>query len=179
MTPGRLALGLAAVLASAAEARVGGEKDGLRYAIVARTPAQMAAFYEARGFPPAAIRELSRACFFTVTLVNEGRGRVWLELDRWRLRKADGTPVARISRNDWHARWEELRLPAPQRSTFGWTLLPETRDLHPAEPVGGNLTVVPTPDTFTLTARLATGEAKKGRDIVFQVPGLSCEGSER
>lgn len=179
MTRGRLALAFAVLLAAAAQARVEGEKDGVRYAVVPRTPAQMAAFYEARGFPPSAIDALARACFLTVTLVNQGRDRVWLELDRWHLRDAGGSEVARISRADWSARWQRIGLPAAQRATFGWTLLPEARDLHPAEPVGGNLTVAPSSDSFILTARLPTGASKEGREIVIEIPGLRCAGRDQ
>jgi hypothetical protein len=173
---GLVALAFAGVLATAAEARVEGEKDGVRYAIAARTPDQMAAFYEARGFPPAAIDALANACFFTVTLTNQGQNRIWLELGRWTLRDAGGGLVERITRADWKARWERVGLPAAQRSTFGWTLLPEVRDLHPAEPVGGNLTVTPTTRSLVLTARLPTGARKEGREIVIEIPGLRCEG---
>lgn len=172
------ALILVPLLALVAEARVEGEKDGVRYGIDARTPEQIAAFYEARGFPPPAVDALSRACFLTVTLVNQRRDRVWLELDRWVVRDAAGGRVARITRADWDARWERIALPAGQRSTFGWTLLPDMRDLHPAEPVGGNITLVPTRDAFTLAARLRTGAHKEGPELVFEVPGLRCEGHE-
>lgn len=176
MTAGRRALLLLLLLASVAQAGVEGVKDGVRYAVVARTPAQIAAFYEARGFPPETLDVLARACFVTVTLVNQGRDRVWVELDRWTLRDADGQPVTRIARGDWQARFERVGLPAAQRATFGWTLLPEVRDLHPAEPVGGNLTVEPTSRPFTLTARLASGTNKEGPPIVIEAPNLRCEG---
>lgn len=176
MTRGRLALIFVSLLAVAAEARVEGENDGLRYAVDPRTPEQIAAFYEARGFPPPAVDILSRACFLTVTLVNQRRDRVWLELDRWVAREGSGGAVPRITRADWDARWEGIALPVGQRSTFGWTLLPEVRDLHPTEPVGGNITLEPTGDTFTLAARLRTGAHKEGPQLVLEIPGLRCKG---
>jgi hypothetical protein len=178
VTEARFALALLALLAGSAQARVEGVKEGVRYTIIPRTPEQIAAFYEARGLPPMAIDALAGACFFTVTLVNGSRDRVWVELERWELREAGGARLTRIARADWNARWDQIGVAAAQRATFGWTLLPEVRDLHPAEPVGGNLTVTPTTKPISLIVRLPKGVNKEKGEIAIEVSGLRCAGWE-
>ena len=114
------------------------ENDDLLVVLRPRTPEQMAAFYEARGFPQAALEHVSDACFVTVHIRNRSKRVIWLDLSAWRF-SSDGQPLARLDRDHWQAQWDEIRLRQASRSTFGWTLLPEIRDLQPDEPVGGNL----------------------------------------
>ena len=64
------------------------------------------------------------------------------------------------------------------RATFGWTQLPEVRDLRPSEPVGGNVALLPPPGRFRLEARFATGVHKQGKEIVVILDDLSCPGRE-
>ena len=138
-----------------------------------RTPDQVAAFYEARGFPDAALEHIRAACFITVGLRNKTDNVVWLELVRWRVRSASGA-VQRITREDWSRAWQEAGVPAAQQATFGWTLLPEQRDLRPDEPVGGNLTLVRTEAPFTLEAIFKTGADRRGGEIQLRYENLQC-----
>jgi len=156
--------------------RIQGEQQGLRFHVSVRTPNQIAAFYEGRGFPRDAIEAMLKACFVTVGLRNDRRDIVWLELDRWRFVTVDGTQVRRFDRNHWNTRWKKLALPLGNQATFDWTQLPETRDLHPDEPVGGNVTLAPPPGQFALEARFRTGADKQGKELVIQVSGLTCPG---
>jgi hypothetical protein len=153
-----------------------GDAAGLRYHLSVRTPEQIAAFYEGRGFSHPMIEALSQVCFVTVGLRNDRRDIVWLALDKWRFITADGSRVPRFDRNEWNARWEKLAVPLANRATFGWTQLPEVRDLNPAEPVGGNVTLVPPVGEFRLEARFQTGADKKGKELVIRVSGLTCPG---
>ena len=153
-----------------------GNKEGITYRLSVRTVEQIAAFYEGRGFPRRAIQALTKACFITVFLANRRQDVVWLELERWRFVDAQGKEVSRLSRPYWNALWKKLDVPLAHRATFGWTQLPERRDLRPQEPVGGNVTVVPPSGTFAFEARFHTGKRKEGKDIVLRFAGLTCPG---
>lgn len=147
------------------------EREGLAFSASTRTPEQTTAFYAARGFPEAMVREIAATCFVTVGLQNRRDEVVWLELDQWRFTDAAGQPVARITRPEWNRKWESRQVPLSARATFGWTQLPEARDLQPGEPVGGNVAVVAPKGSFSLNARFRTAS---GKHIEIVVPGLSC-----
>lgn len=156
----------------AADTRI--TRDGLDFYISARTPEQTNAFYSARGLPLNAVQEIAKTCFLTVGLHNRGTDTVWLNLSNWRFTDASGRELKRISLEEWRARLSALQAPLAAQATFGWTQLPETRDMQPDETVGGNVPVVPSPGTFTLKARFPTGAAGTGKPIEISVPGLSC-----
>jgi hypothetical protein len=161
-----------ASLASAADIRI--TREGVDFFISVRTPQQTRAFYAARGLPPVAVQEIATACFLTVGLHNRRVDTLWLDLSAWRLTDAGGHAVTRISRPQWMARWNALQVPLAAQSTFGWTQLPETRDMQPDETVGGNVPIVPPAGKFTLSARLRTGVAGTGPMVEINVPDLQC-----
>ncbi|MEO1766217.1 hypothetical protein [Thiobacter aerophilum] len=150
----------------------------LEFSISPRTPEQLMAFYAARGFPPAAVEVIAASCFLTVGIVNHGRDVVWLEPARWRFETLDGRPVRRLAREEWEARFERLAVPLAPRATFGWTQLPESRDLQPGEPVGGNVAVEPPAGPFRLIARFRTGADGNGPPLKLRVEPLTCPGSQ-
>lgn len=156
----------------AADARLA--RDGVELFVSPRTPEQIVAFYSARGLPPAALQEIAKACFLTVGLQNKRKETLWLEPAQWRFIDAQGKMVVRIARPEWTARWTALQVPLAAQSTFGWTQLPESRDLYPEESVGGNLTLVPPAGNFSLIARFRTGADGQGKLIELTLPGLSC-----
>ncbi len=139
-----------------------------------RTPDQMVAFYTGRGFPAAMLEPISHVCFVTVSMRHTRQDVVWLEPSRWRLLDAEGNTLNRLGRDFWNRVWETMQAPAANRATFGWTQLPESRDLQPGEPVGGNITLVSPTGAFTLEAHFATGRDKKGPEIVGRIEGLVC-----
>jgi hypothetical protein len=152
------------------------EQDGISLRVTPRTPEQISAFYAARGFPPAAVKRLTRqACFLGVGVRNGRKEIAWLEPGRWQLERA-GRPVRRLDRAYWNRLWREIGLPRANQSTFGWTQLPESRDLRPGEGVGGNITIVPTAGPFSLKARFALGEHRDGGEITVEIDGLDCPG---
>jgi hypothetical protein len=168
-----VALGLALLATAGAQAeRV--EGAGLNFSVSVRTPEQLAAFYSARGFAPETVALISRACFLTVGLTNTRQEVVWLVPARWRFETMDGHPVRRIARADWEAAFAAAGVPLAHRATFGWTQLPESRDLHPGEPVGGNVTVEPPAKPLRLIAVFPTGEDGEGPPIELRVENLSC-----
>jgi hypothetical protein len=159
-----------AVAAQAREKIV--RQDGVELHAELRTAEQMRAFYEARGFPPAALAAVSQACFITVGIRNHRRDILWLEPARWVL-QAGGTQVQRRTEADWVAIWDQAGLEPGHRATFRWTQLPEQRDLHPGEPVGGNLTLNRVPGRVTILARFATGRDRNG-EIALPVGPFVC-----
>ncbi len=149
------------------------EDDTLSVRIVMRTPDQLTAFYLGRGFNRAAIAHILETCFITPIVHNKTLDVLWLRLDDWRFTRGD-IPIARLKRDYWSARWAESGLPLAHQATFGWTLLPEERDLRPDEGAGGSV-VIPFQDRpFTLTMRFHTGADKQGpvKTVVFE--DLQC-----
>jgi hypothetical protein len=166
-----LALGL---LQSTAHAVERDTSDGITFSITVRTPDQTRAFYTGRGFADAAITELSSKCLLTVGIRNNRTDIVWLEPAKWEFKTVHGVNVARITRDEWDMRWQQLNIPLANQATFGWTQLPESRDLYPGETVGGNLAVEPPAEPFTVSATFATGANKNGTPIKFTTAPLTC-----
>lgn len=124
-----------------------------------RTPNQISAFYEARGFPDVALAEIKQTCFITIGLRNKSDTTVWFDLRSWRFTTAQG-PLQRILRDDWNKRWEELGLEKRFQATFRWTLMPEELDFRPHETEGGNVTLPWTDQPITITGELFVGKQK-------------------
>lgn len=144
-----------------------------RLRLVPRTPDQIAGFYEGRGFSPEALNHLRSRCFVTALIRNTSKDVVWLELDNWQFKTAQGS-VARVERSVWNEEWEQLQLLPAHRATFGWTLLPESRDLRPQEPVGGNITLPPVQGELTVSAVFKLGPDKKQGQAEVSISGDLC-----
>jgi len=145
------------------------EDDTLRVRLVIRTPDQLTAFYIGRGFNQAAIDKILETCFITPIVFNKTFDVLWLDLDDWRFGR-DDTVIRRLGRDYWPARWQEAGLPQAQQSTFGWTLLPEVRDLRPDEGAGGSVVIPMQDKPFTLTMRFHTGGDRQGpvKTVIFE-----------
>lgn len=148
--------------------------DGVYLKATVRTPVQMTAFYEARGFPARATAILGKYCFVTVIVRNRSDRVVWLEPGRWTIKAEDGHVTAPMTPAAWSKEWNDVVLPAAQRATFQWTQLPKSRDLQPHEPVGGNLAFHGFTGKFALKMQFATGAMRDGRPIRAEFRGLSC-----
>jgi hypothetical protein len=149
------------------------EDEGLYMFVRLNSPDQMAAFYEARGFPLNAIERLRRTCFVMAHVENRGAKIIWLELKNWHFLTRQGE-VRRLDRDYWDGVWNKIGLPQASRSTFGWTQLPEERDLQPGEPVGGNVILPATEEPFTLQADFLTGKDRRGGMIRARFENLRC-----
>jgi hypothetical protein len=145
------------------------EDDQVRVRIVMRTPDQLTAFYLGRGFNQAAIDKILETCFVTPIIHNKTLDVLWLELDEWQFRQGDKV-IARIKRDYWPQRWREAGLPQAHQSTFGWTLMPEVRDLRLDEGVGGSVVIPMQTRPFKLTMQFHTGADKQGpvKTVVFE-----------
>ncbi|MFO7603932.1 MAG: hypothetical protein R6X06_08975 [Gammaproteobacteria bacterium] len=149
------------------------ETDQLTIRISARTPQQMAAFYEGRGFPREMIEATRQACFFTVGIKNKSNTILWHDLDQWTFTAAS-QPVQRFTRAYWKAKWQSLQAPLASQSTFRWTLMPEQLDFRPQEAEGGNITLPRGPLVYDIKAVFQTGEDKTGPIIKAVLTDIRC-----
>lgn len=141
--------------------------------IVLRSPEQLAAFYIGRGFNQASIDRVLDTCFITPVIHNKTLPLLWLNLDDWRFSRADSV-IPRIKRDYWPEKWRASGLPQAQQSTFGWTLMPENRDLRLDEGVGGSVVIPWQTEPFTLTMNFHTSRDRQGpvKSVVFK--DLKC-----
>ncbi|MBE9516852.1 MAG: hypothetical protein IME93_07715 [Proteobacteria bacterium] len=145
--------------------------------MASRSTEQMQAFYEARGFPSALLKEIGSVCYFTFGVDNKTNTTLWLDLSYWQVRDQHGNVVPHRSRAQWQQRWKQLGLPLANRNTFGWTVMPEARDLYPNEHIGSNLTLLRTRKSMgpmTLVARFPLGKDKKGGSVEIKLEKLQC-----
>ena len=149
------------------------ENDQLLIVLMPHTPEQMAAFYEARGFPREAIDLIRQTCFVTVHIENKSRSTLWLEQKNL-LTTSNGKPLARLGEKYWDGQWNKINLRMASRSTFGWTQLPLVRDLQPDEPAGGNIVFPGTTESFDLEARFYLGQDKRGGMLVTRFEDIQC-----
>jgi hypothetical protein len=141
--------------------------------VVMRTRDQLTAFYLGRGFKQAAIDKILETCFITPIIHNKTLDVLWLELDEWQFNQGD-TLIPRIKRDYWPDQWRETGLPQAHQSTFGWTLMPEVRDLRLDEGVGGSVVIPMQTRPYTMTMKFHTGADKQGpvKTVVFE--DLKC-----
>lgn len=151
--------------------------EGLDIGVSVRTPEQVIAFYTGRGMPMAAAERLAAHCMVTIGIDNGRDDIVWLEPARWRYTDAQGKPIARLGRAYWNKEWQRLKVPAANRATFGWTQLPERRDLQPSEPVCGNI-LLNASGPVRIEAVFALGAERK-KELKLPLPPLECPAREK
>ena len=149
------------------------EREDLLVVLRQQAPEQIAAFYEARGFPREAIERIKATCFVTVHIENRSHDVIWLDTAEWTF-TSKGKPLERLDRNYWDSQWDNIKLRQASRSTFGWTQLPDVRDLQPDEPVGGNLVFPGSTDRFDMTLKLPTGANRRGKLITLEFRDVEC-----
>ena len=166
-----------APLPSTAQERKEYDDDQVFMRLISRTPTQLSAFYQGRGFSRGAIDRILETCFVTAIVRNKALDVLWLDLDLWRFSE-DGKPIERIGRDHWREKWDAVGLPQAHRSTFGWTLMPERRDLRLDESVGGNVVIPWQSRPFTLTATFPTGASREGGPETIVFEGIRCATGE-
>ena len=149
------------------------ETRHFRMRLITRTPNQIVAFYEARGFPNYALNEVRQVCFITVGLGNKSNTQLYHDLSLWQFHDKAG-PVKRLLRPDWKARWAELGLEKRFQSTFRWTLMPEKLDFYPQEGEGGNLIFPRTGNPITIIATLKVGSGDQARHYRVKFEDIQC-----
>lgn len=151
------------------------EDEQLSMRISTGKPEQIAAFYNGRGFNQESINAIIKTCFVSVRIENKTYEALWLIPDDWRFYNSNGDPIRRIKRSDWKQTWTQTGLKQAHQSTFGWTQLPEIRDLRPNEPVGGNLTIAWQSRPFTLVANFRTDMDQSGEPRTLTFENLTCK----
>ena len=152
--------------------RPGYETNEFRLRLTSRTPNQIAAFYEARGFPPFAIEEVRNVCFITIGFRNKSDKIIWFDLSNWQFSTPDG-PLKRILREDWKKRWNTLGLEKRFQSTFRWTLMPEKLDFRPYEGEGGNIIFPRTNQPIQIEGYVRMGH-ENGPKKHFKLDNVLC-----
>ncbi len=166
-------LRVAVLLLAPASTAVAAAGSPVDIKLTPRTPEQMSAFYEARGFPAPMIELLAKQCFITVRIHNTGENTLWLDLSRWRF-TAQGKDITRYHRKHWLQQWQKMNIPLAKQSTFRWTLLPEALDYQPDEAEGGNIILPQVKGPITLVAEFASGPDKRGPLVKVRYDNLHC-----
>ena len=145
----------------------------LEVGLMPRTPQQIAAFYEARGFNKPMVERLKQQCFITVWVHNKSQNIIWLDLSRWKF----SNPTSDVTRRDrryWKAIWSEMQIPLAHQSTFRWTLLPEILDFQPGEREGGNIVLPRSDHPIHIHASFPTKVDKSGIPITVIFNNIEC-----
>jgi hypothetical protein len=145
----------------------------LAVGLMPRTPLQIAAFYEARGFNKSMIEKLKQQCFITVWIHNKSSQVIWLDLAQWRFSNTNGV-VKRSDRHYWKSVWNQMQIPLAHQSTFRWTLLPEILDFQPDEREGGNIVLPRDDKTIDIQATFPTAVDKSGMPITIRFNKIQC-----
>lgn len=143
--------------------------------LVLRSPEQLSAFYLGREFKKSAIDKILATCFVTPIIKNKFFDALWLELDQWEFVSRDNKPIPRIKRDYWKKQWQKIQLEQSHQSTFGWTLMPEVRDLRFDEGVGGSVIIPWQNEPFKLIAHFRTGMNKQGPIKTITFEGVTCK----
>ncbi len=138
-----------------------------------RTPLQIAAFYEARGFSKAMVEKLKQQCFITVWVHNKSQDIVWLDLSQWRFSNSTGE-IIRKDRHYWKQVWHKMQIPLAHQSTFRWTLIPETLDFQPDEREGGNIILPRDHKPMQIQATFPTRRDKSGTPLSVIINNIRC-----
>ena len=149
------------------------EDDDIGFRVVPRSPDNIIAFYQGRGFPQAAIDEIKKTCYVTFLMRNLGDTIIWLDLENWRYSSED-PGFRRLKRSYWKEKWLEIKMPMAFQSTFGWSLLPDVRDLHPDEGVGGSATFTFTDKPIVVEARFKLGRNMDEGEKIIRFDQVRC-----
>jgi hypothetical protein len=149
------------------------EDKDIVFRVVPRQPDNIVAFYQGRKFPQRAVEEIRKSCYITFLMRNKSNTIMWLDLENWRFSSEDKN-FSRLRRPYWTAKWQALDIPQSFQSTFGWSLLPEQRDLHPDEPVGGSVTFTFTDKPIVVEARFKRGKNKDQGEKVIRFDQVRC-----
>lgn len=151
------------------------EDSQIKFQVLLQTPKQISAFYEGRGFSRPAIDRLASACFIALLVHNKSRDVLWLDLTQWQFEGPGATKIDRLSRDYWVNHWDATGLDQASRSTYGWTLMPEQRDLREDEGVGGRVSLPMQKQAFTLIANFNTGATKSGAVKTVRIDSIICK----
>lgn len=145
----------------------------IKISLSPRTPEQIAAFYEGRGFKKEMVNKLKQQCFITIGIHNKSKDILWHDASKWIFTSKSGN-IQRLDRTHWKSVWKEMNIPLAHQSTFHWTQLPEKLDFRSSEGEGGNIILPYTNQPITLKAEFKTKANKSGKPINVMIDGIQC-----
>lgn len=146
----------------------------LQVTLTSRTPQQMAAFYEARGFQKNMLDKIASYCFITVYIKNKSNTIIYHDLSKWSF-KRNTTKIKRLHRNTLKETWDLMNIPLAHQSTFRWTLLPEELDFQPGEREGGNIVLPFTEQDLSVKATFNRQVKNKYIPLIIQLNNVKCK----
>ncbi len=167
------AIPIPALSAKAESADFRFKHDEFRMRFTPRTPQQIHAFYEGRGFSKPALQSLQDKCFFTTGLKNTGKNIVLSDVANWKF-SANGKPVKLYNRKDWKEHWTKLQLPLGHQATFRWTQFPIKLDFRPDEGEGGNVVIPRTRENLTFEATFYIQSNNAKTPVHVKVENMKC-----
>ena len=109
------------------------ETDGIQVRLTQISPDQARAFYQARGFPPAAAERYASQCVFMTVVRNIGDTPIRHRLADWRYIVAGQPPHALRSKADWERLWMQQGVTESARIAFTWAQFPTAQIFAPAD----------------------------------------------
>lgn len=155
-----LALAMVAALPAAAQSQPAwhGARDGVKVKATALSRSSVLAFYQARGFPAAAIAPYADTCVFSFELHNTTKQSLHVRLADWRGDSAAGTVRFRLPES-WEAEWAKRGVAEPARIAFRWAQFQAALELAPGDWIMGMAALERRPDgAFRLTIPYAMGQ---------------------
>ena len=109
------------------------ETEGIQVRLTQITPDQARAFYQARGFAPAAAEQYAGECVFMTVIRNIGPTPLEYRLGDWRYRTAGEPPRALRSKDEWDRLWVRLGVSEVARIAFNWAQIPTAHHYAPGD----------------------------------------------
>ncbi len=109
------------------------ETQGIQVRLTQISPDQARAFYQARGFSPAAAERYARECVFMTVVRNIGELPIRHNLANWRYVSAGQPPRAIRSKVAWEHLWKRQGVAESARIAFTWAQIPDTQTFAPGD----------------------------------------------
>jgi hypothetical protein len=109
------------------------ETQGIQVRLTQISPDQTRAFYQARGFSPAAAEHYASECVFMTVVRNVGDTPIQHRLADWRYESAGQPPRAIRSKAEWDRLWKQQGVSESARIAFNWAQIPATQTYAPGD----------------------------------------------
>ena len=103
------------------------EHEGIQISLTQISPDQARAFYQARGFPAAAVERYAAECVFMTVVRNIGDTPIQHRLADWRYVVPGQAPRAIRSKPEWERTWKKMGVNESARIAFTWAQFPATQ----------------------------------------------------
>ncbi len=146
------------------------QEAGVRIQLIQRLPDQTRAFFQGRGFAPAAAERIARRCVLQTVVTNsaDNPGPIRVDLHDWGFRQAAGFHPL-LLKDRWQQRWQQLGVPRAARIAFQWALFPTTQVFAPGDWNMGMTTYPVEPGTRMEVRVQWTGEGRPHQALIGPV----------